>query len=81
MVVCGCSALEGHPAFWVLDTSDSRLFVVPEKTRVDVILDMLYDFLGKNLSDDVVFKTTILSKRAEQIVKYINKKVELARAD
>lgn len=78
IVVCGCSVDEGKPAFWVLDTSDSRLFVIPEKSRVDSIVDGLFDFLGKNLSDDIVFKTTVLSKRGEQILKYILKKIELA---
>lgn len=75
-VVCGCSAEEGRPAFWALDTSDSRLFVVPEKLRVDVLMDRLFDFIGKDLDDDVVIKPTILSSRGEQIVNYIAKRRE-----
>lgn len=76
IVVCGCSAEEGHPVFWALDTSDTRLFVVPEKLRVDLLVERLYDFIGKDYSDKVILKPTILSRRGEDIVRYINRKVE-----
>lgn len=76
VVVCGCSAENHRPAFWALDTSDTRLFSVPENTRVDVLTDMLFDFIGKAYTDEVTFKTTILSKRGEQIMSYIKRKVE-----
>lgn len=76
LVVCGCSADEGKPAFWALDTSDSRLFVVPERMRVDLLTDMLFDFIGKDYSDKVTLKPTVLSKRGEDIIGYIKRKLE-----
>lgn len=76
LVICGCSAEEGKPTFWALDTSDTRLFSVPERLRVDLLIDRLFDFLGKEYSDKVVFKPTVLSKRGEDILNFINRKME-----
>lgn len=76
LVLCGCSAENKRPAFWALDTSDTRLFVVPENTRVDVLTDMLFDFIGKEYTDAVTIKPIMLSKRGEQIVSYIKRKVD-----
>ena len=76
LVICGSSAEDGHPVFWALDTSDTRLFAVPEKLRIDVLTDQLYDFLGKNYSDKITLKPTVLSKRGEDIIKFINRKAE-----
>lgn len=76
LVICGCSAEEGKPAFWALDTSDSRLFVVPERLRVDLLTDRLFDFLGKEYSDKITIKPTVLSKRGEDIINFINRKME-----
>lgn len=75
-VVCGCSVDDGKAAFWALDTSDSRLFVVPEKLRVDVLMDRLFDFIGKDLDDDVEIVSTLLSRRGEQILEYISRRRE-----
>lgn len=74
IVVCGSSVEEGRPMFWALDTSDSRLFLVRESTRVDVVADMLYDFIGKDISADIDFKLSVISKRGEQLVGYILKR-------
>lgn len=76
LVICGCSAEEGKPTFWALDTSDTRLFSVPERVRVDLLIDRLFDFLGKEYSDKVIFKPTVLSKRGEDILNFINRKME-----
>lgn len=76
LVICGCAAEEGKPTFWAFDTSDSRTFVVPEKLRVDMLVDRLFDFLGKDYSDKVVFKPTVLSRRGEDIMGFITRKVE-----
>ena len=75
-VICGCSVDQGRPAFWALDTSDSRLFLVPENLRVDVLVDRLFDFIGKDFDDAVEFKPVMLSKRGDQIVNYIAKRRE-----
>lgn len=73
-VVCGCSVEQNRPAFWALDTSDSRLFVVPENLRVDVMVDRLFDFIGKEFDDDIKFIPTLLNRRGEQIIQYINRR-------
>ena len=75
-VVCGSSVEDGHAMFWVIDLSDSRMFIVPERMRKDVLLDRLYDFLGKELSSPVTFSCSVMSKRAEEIVAYIHQKVQ-----
>lgn len=80
IVPVGSSLEDGQSVFWALDTSCTRLFAIPENTRVDVLLDMLYDFLGKNTADDIDYKKTMLSKRAEKIMQYIESRVETAKA-
>lgn len=80
MVPVGSSLEDGRQMFWALDTSCTRLFAVPENTRVDVLLDMLYDFLGKNTADNIDYKKTMLSKRAEKIMQYIEGRAEAAKA-
>jgi hypothetical protein len=76
IVICGNSVENKQPAFWALDTSDTRLFSVPENIRVDVLTAQLFDFIGKDVGDDVIFKPTILSRRGEQIVQYITKRMK-----
>lgn len=76
LVICGSSVENGKAVFWALDTSDTRLYVKPETTRVDVLFDTLYDFLGKEPEDSVVFKPTVGSKRLDQIIAYIQKRTE-----
>lgn len=76
LVLCGCSVENKRPTFWALDTSDTRLFAVSENTRVDVLTEMLFDFIGKEYTEAVTIKPTILSRRGEQIVRYIKRKVD-----
>ena len=72
---------QGAPAFWALDPSDSRMYLVPENLRVDVLVDQLFDFIGKDFDADVVFKPVLLSKRGEQIIKYVAKRREKYAAE
>lgn len=75
-VACGSSVEEGHAMFWALDLSDSRLFLVPERMRKDLLLDRLYDFLGKDLSSPVIFSPSVMGKRAEEIMAYIKQRIQ-----
>lgn len=81
LVICGSSVESGNAVFWALDTSDTRLYVKPENTRVDVLFDTLYDFLGKVPEDPVVFKPTVGSKRLEQIMTYIQRRTQKHEAE
>ena len=74
-VVCGSSAEEGRVMFWAIDLSDSRMFLVPERMRKDLLVDLLYDFLGKDISSPVTFTPSVMSKRAEEILSYIKDKI------
>lgn len=81
LVICGCSSENRKATFWALDTSDTRLFAVPESTRVDVLVERLFDFIGKEYTDKVTFKPTVLSRRGEDILSYIQRKVEKYAAE
>lgn len=72
IVFCGSSVECGAPQFWALDTSCTRLFVLPESTRVDVIHDMLVDFIGKTSTMMVDLRFTKGSARAKKIFDYID---------
>lgn len=80
-VVCGCGIEQGKPVFWALDTSDTRLFVVPDNLRVDVVFDRLYDFIGKDVGEDVIFRPTYINRRCGQILQYISKRREKYAAE
>ena len=78
-VVCGSGVEDGRPTFWAVDTSDSRIFVVPESTRVDSVYDQLMDWVGKDSvvdADTICLKPTVLSRRCDQIVSFITRKLE-----
>ena len=80
-VVCGSSAEEGRVMFWAVDLSDSRMFLVPERMRKDLLVELLYDFLGKDISSPVSFKPSVMSKRAEEILEYIEKRIQKEEDD
>lgn len=79
MVPVGSSEEDGAQLFWALDTSCTRLFAIQENTRVDIIFDMLFDFLGKESHEDIVFSEVNPNKRATKVLQYIQGRVENAK--
>lgn len=80
-VACGSSVEDGTPVFWALDMSSTRLYIQPENMRVDVLFDTLLDFLGVDPGDDVTFKPVMGSRRFEQIVSYIQRRMDKHEAE
>ena len=80
IVPVGSSIEDGKIMFWAFDPAETRTYVVPENTRVDVIADTLLDFLGRDAHENIIIRRVLGNKRSEKIAEYLKNRFDAAKA-